>query len=126
MAEEEKKDQEKTEQPTPKRRQEAREKGQVAKSQEVTSVTILLACLILFYFNAEIMVGKMMEMTRWILGESGSFIIDSNTIQPLVQTLVYKIFGILAPLLLMVICVAISVNVMQVGFILSSESIQPK
>ena len=126
MAEEEKKDQEKTEQPTPKRRQEAREKGQVAKSQEVTSVTILLACLILFYFNAEIMVGKMMEMTRWILGESGSFIIDSNTIQPLVQTLVYKMFSILAPLLLMVICVAISVNVMQVGFILSSESIQPK
>lgn len=126
MAEEQRKDQEKTEQPTPKRREEARKKGQVAKSQEVTSVTILLACLILFYFNAEIMVEKTMKMTRWVLSESGNFIIDSNTIHLLIKTLIYEIFGILAPLLSMVICVAVSVNVMQVGFLLSLESIQPK
>ncbi|MEW6042259.1 MAG: EscU/YscU/HrcU family type III secretion system export apparatus switch protein, partial [Elusimicrobiota bacterium] len=46
MAEQE----EKTEQPTPKRRQEAREKGQVAKSQEVNSVFILLAGLLTMNF----------------------------------------------------------------------------
>jgi len=49
MAEQDK-DQEKTEQATPKRKEEAREKGQVARSKEVVSVVVLAACLIYFYF----------------------------------------------------------------------------
>ena len=42
--------QEKTEQPTPKRRKEAKEKGQVVKSAELNSVVILLGAIITFYF----------------------------------------------------------------------------
>ena len=37
---------EKTEQPTPKKRQELKEKGEVAKSKELPSVAVLLAALI--------------------------------------------------------------------------------
>jgi len=44
--------QERTEQASDKRKEEAREKGQVAKSREVSSVAVLVACLIYFYFNA--------------------------------------------------------------------------
>ena len=42
-------EQERTEEATSRRREEAREKGQVARSQEIISVGILVACLIYFY-----------------------------------------------------------------------------
>ncbi|MCK5009666.1 MAG: EscU/YscU/HrcU family type III secretion system export apparatus switch protein, partial [Deltaproteobacteria bacterium] len=42
-------DQEKSEPATPKRLQEMREKGQVAKSREVPSVAVLIASLLVFY-----------------------------------------------------------------------------
>ena len=42
--------QEKTEQPTPKRRKEAREKGQVVKSVELNSVVILSGAILTLYF----------------------------------------------------------------------------
>jgi len=41
-------EQEKTEQATPKRKEDAREKGQVAKSREVSSAAILISALIYF------------------------------------------------------------------------------
>lgn len=126
MSDEQNKDQEKTEQPTSRRREQAREKGQVAKSQEITSVAILMACLTLFYFTSAIMVEKMMDLMRWTFHESGQFVINGSTIQHLVLNLLYRIFALLAPLMLTVVCVAFIANVFQIGFLFSSESIQPK
>ena len=42
--------QEKTEKATPRRRQDARKKGQVAHSREISSVLILMATMGVFYF----------------------------------------------------------------------------
>ena len=45
-------DAEKTEDPTPKRRQEAREEGQVPESQELnTALTLLFSFVILFFID---------------------------------------------------------------------------
>ena len=126
MAEGQQKDQEKTEQPTQKRRDEARKKGQVAKSQEITSVAILLACLTLFYLTATIMIEKLLAITRWTFMESGRFVIDDTTVGELVIMLVGKLFGLLAPLLLTVLVIALCANIIQIGFVSSSEAIQPK
>ena len=43
-------DMEKTEQATPKRREEAREKGQVAKSQEISSLAVLMTGTAALYY----------------------------------------------------------------------------
>ena len=42
--------QEKTEKATPRRRQDARKKGQVAQSKEISSVLILMTTMGVFYF----------------------------------------------------------------------------
>ena len=55
-------DQEKTEQATPRRREEARKKGQVAKSQEIASVAVLLACMTYFNFDSARLTKKMMGL----------------------------------------------------------------
>ena len=45
--------QEKTEQATPKRKAEARKKGQVAQSKEISSVMILMTATGFFYFAGD-------------------------------------------------------------------------
>ena len=61
MAENEQ-EQERTEEATSRRREEAREKGQVARSQELVSVGLLVACLIYFYFGTSGLLQELMEM----------------------------------------------------------------
>ena len=60
MAEQDSTQQERTEPATPKRRQEAREKGQVVKSLELNSSAILLASLLflLIFGNSMMTTGR--------------------------------------------------------------------
>jgi flagellar biosynthetic protein FlhB len=58
-------DQERTEDATPKKREEARQKGQVAKSQEVSSVAVLFAVLVVFYFLGGYMVKELLGLMQW-------------------------------------------------------------
>jgi len=119
-------DQEKTEKATPKKRQEARKKGQVAKSQELASVAVLLACLAVFYFGSYHMVGRMLNVMRQLFVESAQFNINCNNIQHFLVGFGNEIFGLLFPLFLAVFSIALVVNYFQVGFVASTESIQPK
>jgi len=119
-------DQEKTEQATPKKREEARKKGQVAKSRDAASVAVLLACLIFFWFGTASMVENMMSLARGLITQSSQFKVDINNIQDLSISLAYKISAILSPLLLTAFFMALLANYLQVGFVFSTESVQPK
>ncbi|MBW2644651.1 MAG: EscU/YscU/HrcU family type III secretion system export apparatus switch protein, partial [Deltaproteobacteria bacterium] len=123
---EQNKDQEKTEQATPRKREEARKKGQVAKSRDATSVAVLLACLVFFWFGSFGMVEKMMALARWLFTQSAQFNVDCSNIQALSIGLIYKTFAMLSPLFLAAFSIALFANYLQVGFVLSSESVQPK
>ena len=85
------KDQEKTEQATPRRREEARKKGQVAKSQELASVAILLACLTYFNFDSARLLKKMMGNLSGFLRSSGTLLINTDNIQSLAVELDLRI-----------------------------------
>jgi len=119
-------DQERTEQATPRRREEARKKGQVARSQEVASVAILLACLIYFYFDSGRLVRKMMGMVSNFLKESGTLLISNNNIQSLAVYWLFEFFILIAPLLLTVLIAGLFANFIQVGFVISAEALEPK
>jgi flagellar biosynthesis protein FlhB len=118
--------QEKTEQATPKRREESREKGQVAKSREVPSVSILVACLIYFYFNAAGLLEQVKALMASIFRSSGQMVISMDNVQTLLIGLLYKVFIMLAPLLLTVSIAALISNVIQVGILFSPAAMQPE
>ncbi len=124
MAEES--NQEKTEQATSKRRDDAREKGQVAKSRELASVAVLGACLVYFYFGASSMGTRLMELMRSTFSQSGQMTVNIDNIQPLLMNLSFKTFVLLAPFLLVAMIAGLMINLMQVGFLFSSEAITPK
>jgi flagellar biosynthetic protein FlhB len=118
-------DQERTEQASPRRREEARKKGQVARSQEVVSVAILLSCTILLYFSSTWMLDRMMDLMRWAFKESGSTAVHVNTVQSLANIWLYKLFIVVTPLFLTIVAAGLLANYLQFGFIFSTEALQP-
>ena len=61
--------QERTEQATPRRRREARERGQVARSHEVNSAAVLLGGLALLFVSAPSVCRGIADALRYALGE---------------------------------------------------------
>ena len=119
-------DQEKTEPATPKRLQEMREKGQVAKSREVPSVAILIASLLVFYFLGSSMFKQFMDLMQWVFNSSGSLQIEETNITWLLIELFRRGLKIMAPLMVALVVVGLLANYLQVGFIFSVEAITPK
>jgi len=119
-------DQEKTEQATPRRKDEAREKGQVARSQEIVSVAVLGACLIYFYFASAGAVKKMMSLMIKIFREAAHPNLEISALVPLFIDLGGDVAIIVLPFLLVVAVAGAAANLMQVGFLFSSEAMAPK
>ena len=119
-------DQEKTEQATPKRLQEMREKGQVAKSREVPSVAILLASLLIFYFLGSVMIRDFMELMKWSFSNSARFELQSGNFNWLLLELFRRGLKIVAPLFIALMAVGLFSNFLQVGFLFSTKAIAPK
>ena len=119
-------DQERTEEATSKRREESREKGQVARSQEVVSVGILVAGLLFFYFGGSALLLKTMDVMTTGFREAGRINLTQDSVSLIIINYIFKGFGILFPLLIAVLIAAILGNVLQFGFMFSSESLQPK
>ncbi|HPJ95699.1 MAG TPA: flagellar biosynthesis protein FlhB [Syntrophales bacterium] len=125
MAEEDQ-GQERTEQATPKRRDEAREKGQVAVSREVASAIVLGASLIYFYFGSGRLMEGIVEIMKATFRDAGRVVLSQANFHALMLTLVYKVFLLIFPLLLAVFIAGFLANVLQVGFMFSWEAVQPK
>jgi len=120
------KDQERNEQASPKRREEARSKGQVAQSREAVSAAILLSCTILFYFGSGAMVERLMDLTRWTLRDCGTTAVTLTNIHSLLWGWSWKLLLIMGPLLLTVVAAGVLANYLQIGFIFSTEALAPK
>ena len=119
--------QERTERATPKKKQDARSRGQVAQSREVPSVMILMASAVFFYFGG-----------TWLLWNLSEFIIgvyqniDSLRFNNISEASVFsveilnKLLLILLPILVPILIAGIFANVIQVGFQINSEPMSPK
>lgn len=119
-------DQEKTEQATPKRLQEMREKGQVAKSREVPSAAILIASLLIFYFLGSAMIKDFMELMEWSFANSAHFELQSGNFNWMLLELFRRGLKIVAPLFVALVAVGLLSNIAQVGFLFSTKAIAPK
>ena len=119
-------DQEKTEKATPKKRQEARKKGQIAKSQEIPTVAILLASLSFFYFGGTWMFSQITELSRSIFADMAQGPMSIPSVCTLLLNLFQRTVLLLAPLFAVVLVAGISSNVAQSGFLLTGEPLIPK
>ncbi|MFQ5454896.1 MAG: flagellar biosynthesis protein FlhB [Nitrospirota bacterium] len=116
-------DLDKTEQATPKKREEARKKGKVAKSKEVSSASLLIAAIGLFYFMGVKMLQNIFAMSQRILLISGTFKMNTENLYALFVELSYYLFFLLFPFMALIMVVGLSVNILQVGFNLTTENL---
>jgi flagellar biosynthesis protein FlhB len=119
-------DQERNEEATSRRRDDAREKGQVARSTEIVSVGILVACLIYFYFGASGTLRNIMQLMTSGFLTAGQVNLTQDSFNSLFRDYIFKGFIILFPIMLTVVVAAILGNVLQIGFMFSAESVTPK
>lgn len=117
--------QEKTEEPSSRRLQDARDKGDVTKSIEVPSAAVLLVSLMTLYLGWNFIMQTLMAMTAHYLA-------NADTIRLLPDTMFsLSVEGMLAmglacgPVLVAVFLAALLSNYAQVGFIFSTEKIMP-
>lgn len=118
-------DTDRSEEATPFRLREARDKGMVGKSVELTSLLVMAAALALFYMKGESMfVGELAE-TREILASAGSVQLDIPTVMSIVGALLNDLLHLMWPLLLAVVVVAVLSTFAQTGPVFSLFPLKP-
>ena len=116
----------KTEDPTQKRLDDAHEKGDVAKSQEINTWFVLAgATLVLSSFSGSIGGGIMMPL-RNLVANSWMIRTDGAGLLALSQNLGYALIAVLGVPFLMFALAAIAGNMIQHRMVWSAESMTPK
>ncbi len=98
--------QERTEEATPKRLQESREKGQVARSRELSTMSLLLASGVGFLMFGDLLVSDIMGMMRESFTASRMDLLDSKNIPLLLESSVEDALFALMPFFIIVMAAA--------------------
>ncbi|HSZ94907.1 MAG TPA: flagellar biosynthesis protein FlhB [Bradyrhizobium sp.] len=116
---------ERTEDPTQKRLDDALERGDVAKSQEVnTWFMIAGATLVISNFSGSI--GGIQMPLRNLIANSWMIRVDGPGLLMLMQNLEYTLFAALGLPILMLVITAIAGNMLQHRLVWSAQSLTPK
>ncbi len=117
--------QEKTEEPTPRRREEARKRGQVAKSREVAAVAVLSGGLLAFVLAGNYMLTQFFLIYRVFLAfPKGGF--DLYRAEGILWLAVKLALKAILPVLVFLLPIAFLSLYLQIGGIAAWESLLPK
>ncbi|MBI4715206.1 MAG: flagellar biosynthesis protein FlhB [Nitrospirae bacterium] len=117
---------EKTEQATPRRRQEAREKGQVARSREIPSVAVLAAGTGALYVLLPSLAGGISDLTREVFLAGETLRLDADTLYPFLLQIVTRTAVMILPLMGIVAAAGAAANVFQFGILFSGQALKPQ
>jgi len=118
--------QEKTEQPTPRKLQDARKKGQVAKSKDLSAAIVLMAAVTVFYLSTKSAVTGLERHMVWYFANCFNFGLPEKHLPWVLLNSLFDISVIFIPVILVTVIFGVIANVMQTGFILSADSLMPK
>jgi flagellar biosynthesis protein FlhB len=117
---------EKTEKATPKKRQDSRKKGQVAKSQDVNTAIVLLAVFLILLFAGKYFYTSLLNLFRHSYQEYIGMDLTENNLQMIFLDILQELVFVLAPIMGVAMIAGVAANYMQFGFLFSTEAIQPK
>lgn len=117
---------EKTEKATPKKKQDSRKKGQVAKSQDVNASINLLTVFLLLLFIGPFMLEKISSLLIEFFQNSMLVQVTEESASLLLIEVLKEMGLILAPILAAALIAGVAANYMQIGFMFSTETIQLK
>lgn len=116
----------KTEQPTGKKKRDARKKGNIAKSKEVTTALTLLGILLILYTMSDYIILEIKNSIIDFLSSDFKSSIDINTLQMLIMKLMISFMKIFLPIGGVIILFGIIGNIMQSGVLLTGDGLKPQ
>ncbi|HYK74486.1 MAG TPA: flagellar biosynthesis protein FlhB [Pseudoneobacillus sp.] len=117
---------EKTEKATPKKRQDARKKGQVAKSQDLNTAVLLIAIFLFLWMSGEYLLGLLLNLFKHSYQEYLLMNLTEQNVFSLFMVIIREMATFLAPILVIAMVAGIAANYAQIGFLFSTEAIQMK
>ena len=117
---------EKTEEPTERRREEFRERGQIAKSQDILSLLVLAIGLSYFLFFGRFIYDHMGRVFTVFFDARFGLQVTEESFLLMTARVFYEIGFILLPLCVGVLTVGILGNLMQVGVLVTTKTLEPK
>lgn len=117
---------EKTEPATPRRREEARKKGQVFKSTDLNSAVILVAGAVVLFVTFPYMVEQLRNFTSLYLLDRSLTDFTNDYIYKLLLEVLILLGKMLFPVFLATFITALIITYLQVGFVFSSDPLTPK
>ncbi|MEX2630687.1 MAG: flagellar biosynthesis protein FlhB [Tistlia sp.] len=119
-------DSQKTEEPTPKKLREAREKGDVARSQEVNHWFIILALTATVGLLAPMFLGQLGRALLPFLEQPHLIVVDGDGARLVLAGLLWDVALAMALPFAATISAALAANALQGGILFSAESLKPK
>ncbi len=117
---------EKTEKATPKKRQETRKKGQTAKSQDINTAVVLLAVFLYFLFAGSYLQNGVFSLFKSSLQDFLLMDATEGNLKVIFLRIVKELALYIGPIMLVAMIAGAAANFLQVGFLFTSEAIQPK
>jgi flagellar biosynthesis protein FlhB len=116
---------EKTEAPTPRRREEARERGQIARSADLSAAVGLLVSMIALHFFGPAMFRDMVRLTQNMLTYSAANAVLPSSMTELGFLGLIALARMVAPVCLILMIVGVLVSLAQVGFLFTFHPLEP-
>ncbi len=117
-------DQEKTEEPTPKKIEDARKKGNVPKSQDASGIVPLFVAILMFLMLFKFISFELFEATRYFFTLIGTEIDKAKAVELAIVT-AKVVFLCVLPVAGAVAIAGIIGNVAQFGFLFTTEPLTP-
>ncbi len=112
-----------TEEATPRRLEQAREKGNVARSADLSTAVVLLGGLLVLKFWGHIPMEALCRFTRGALGNMGARAMETSDLYAFVGGAGVFLLKAMMPVIGGLLAIAFLANVVQVGFLFSSEPV---
>jgi len=117
--------QDRTEPATPRRREEARKRGQVAKSSDLTAAMVLLGGVLILYLMRDSIIGRMVSLVRHCLGANPSDATDPEVMVPTMVVSFQSMASVALPVMLLVTALALVTAFGQVGVLFTLKPVTP-
>ncbi|WHH58951.1 flagellar biosynthesis protein FlhB [Petroclostridium sp. X23] len=118
----------KTEKATPKRKSQAREKGQVLQSREIKSAILLILAFLTLKMSGGFIFDNITQFTKkvFIQYTINKEILAQGSFWSLVMESILLILKVIAPILGVVLIAGLAASYAQVGFLFTTKTLEPK
>lgn len=117
---------EKTEKATPRKREEARKKGQVFKSTDLNSAVVLIAGSVVIFVTFPYMVSVLQKFTSLYILDRSLHEFSNEYVYSLLVEVVILMGKMVFPIFLTTFVAALLITYLQVGFVFSADPLTPK